>query len=374
MMPIDTRVEGDPVSIRASADWLGRQLSTAVDNAVTGLFAARDEAESGWRGDAGPVFRDRMDTGGRDADALRGDVDRVATAFHAYADGLVTARSGMEQAREIARDGGLHLDGDTILDPGPARAEAPAEAESTGTEDHQARLTTYAQAEEQAAWARNGLDLARATLTNVLGDLRSKPVLVAAGFVNDGIVGALAQKHVSVLKAQGAAMMEESRTAAARYLKAPGGSAEAKALNALSWTRYLESDTWQRSALRAGSKVEARLPLIGLAVTAVDVGYDIKTGKPVGKAIISGTSGLLGAAAAGAALGSVFPGVGTVAGAAIGVVGGMLASGAADAVYDDLSQGTKDAIEDGFAAVGHGLTDAGGAVAHSARKVWDSIF
>jgi uncharacterized protein YukE len=388
-MSIDTRIEGDPASIRASADWLGKSLAAAVDQSVTDLFAVRDEAEAGWQGDAGPAFHGKMDAGGRRANDLRGDVDQVSGAFHSYADDLTTAQSGMERARGIARDGGLELQGDTILDPGagpavpaaPSGTATPEQVQAYNTQvtaynEHQVRLTAYAQANSQAQWARSGIDFAKDALSNVIGDLKSKPLIVAADFANDGIVGALAEKHVSILKAQAAVLKEESETAVARYLKTRGGTAESKALNLASWEKYLEGDQWERSAMRASSKVEARLPIIGLAVTAVDIGYDIKTGKPAGKAIISGVGGALAAAGAGAAIGSMvpIPVAGTVVGALAGLAFGMATSGALDAAYDRLPAGTRDAIEGGFDAIGHGVADAGGAVGHEAKKVWDSIF
>jgi hypothetical protein len=46
-----------------------------------------------------------------------------AGAFNAYADDLTTAQNGMERARGIALAGGLQLQGDMILDPGPAPAQ-----------------------------------------------------------------------------------------------------------------------------------------------------------------------------------------------------------------------------------------------------------
>jgi hypothetical protein len=395
-MSIDTRLDGNPGSIRASADWLGGQLATAVEQSVTDLFAVRDQAETGWQGGAGPAFHAKMDAGGRRASQLRGDVDRAAGAFRAYADDLTTAQSGMDRARSIARAGGLELQGDVILDPGagPAVPVAPSgmatdeqvqsyNSQVTAYNAHQAKLAAYGQAQSQATWARGIADFAKDTVSNVLGDVTSKPLIVAADFANDGIIGALAEKHVSILKAQSQVLKAESETAIARYLKTTGGTAESKALNLAAWEKYLEADKWERSALRAGSKIEARLPIIGLAVTAVDIGYDIKTGKPAGKAIISGLGGALAAAGAGAAIGSLVPVpvVGTVVGAAAGLVVGMVASGALDAAYDRLPQGTRDAIEGGFDAVGHGIADAGGAIGDAgeaigdgAKKVWDSIF
>jgi len=388
-MSIDTRLDGDPGSIRASADWLGKQLSAAVDQTVTDLFAVRDQAETGWRGDAGPAFHGKMDTSGRSVDNLRADVDRVAGAFNSYADDLTTAQAGMDRARGIAIDGGLELQGTTILDPGagptvPAAPPTTATAEQvqgynaqvTAYHTHQTKLTAYAQAQGQATWAREIGDFAKDTLNNVIGDLKAKPVIVAAGFANEGVIGALAAKHVGILKGQAQAFREESETAKARYLKASGGSPEAKALNLESYNKYLEADKWERTAARAGSKIEARLPIIGLAVTAVDIGYDIHTGKPAGKAIISGLGGALAAAGAGAMIGTAIPVpvLGTVAGAVGGLVFGMATSGALDAAYDGLPQGTRDAIEGGFTAVGHGLEDAGDAVGDTAKKVWNSIF
>ncbi|GGL18910.1 hypothetical protein [Mangrovihabitans endophyticus] len=387
-MPIDTRIEGDPSSIRGCADWLGTSLSPAIDSSVTDLFAVRDQAERGWQGDAGPAFHSRMDTGGRDADRLRGDVDKISGAFHSYADDLTTAQAGMERARDIARQGGLTLQGEIIADPGsgPVLPAQPPEmagagqvnaynAQVTTYNEHQAKLAAYAQAETQAGSARNAFSFAKDTLANVLGDLQSKPLIVAAGFASDGIIGGLAHKHVSILKAQAQTLKDESQSLIGHYLKTAGGTAESKALNLAAWDKFLEADKVERGALRAGAKIEARLPVVGLALTAVDIGYDIHTGKPVGKAVISGVGGALAAAGTGAAIGTMVGGpVGTVAGAVIGAGVGMVTSGALDAAYDRLPAGTQAAIEEGFDAIGHGAQEAGEAVGDTAKKVWNSIF
>ena len=108
----------------------------------------------------------------------------------------------------------------------------------------------------------------------------------------------------------------------------------------------------------------------------------IRTGKPVGKAVLSGVGGALAAAGTGAAIGTMFGGpVGTVAGAGVGIVFGMATSGALDAAYDRLPAGTQKAIEDGFRTIGDGVGDAaeavgntGEAAADNAKKVWNSIF
>ena len=387
-MSINTRIEGDPGSIRGSADWLTTSLATAVDQSVTDVFAVRDQAETGWQGDAGPAFHRKMDVGARKANDLRAGIERAAGAFISYADDLTTAQSGMQRSRDIARAGGLQLQGDTILDPGagPAEPTMPAgtataaqvqayTAQVTAFNDHQAKVAAYGQAQAQATWARGIGDFAKDTLSNALSDLKGKPFIVAADFATDGVVGALFQKHVSILREQSRTLAGESDRAIARYLKTPGGTTESKALNLESYAKYLESDEWERNALKISNKVEARLPLVGLAVTAVDIGYDIHTGKPVGKAVISGVGGALAAAGTGALVGGAIAGPpGLILGAGVGVVAGMVTSGALDAAYDRLPQGTRDAIEGGFTAIGHGVGDAGETVGHTAKKVWDSIF
>lgn len=394
-MPIDTHIPGEPSSIRAAATWLRGSLSTAVDQSVTDLFTVRDEAEAGWTGDAGPAFRDNMDSGGRRANELRADTERVARSLNAYADDLTTAQMGMERARDIAREGGLALAGDTILDPGtspplPAMLPAAATADQVQLYDtqvtaynaHLAKVNTYAQAEAQANWAHEVRAFGRDTLNNALDDLRKKPVLVAAGFVNEGVIGGMAARHVSKLRKASEALKTESEAAIKEYLKESGGTPKSKALNDLSWKKFLEADEFERKAARAGSKIGARIPIAGLVITAADIGYDIHTGKPVGKAVISGVGGALAAAGTGALIGTAIGGpVGTVLGASAGIIVGMATSGALDAAYDRLPEGTQKAIEDGFQTIGDGVGDAaeavgdaGEAVTGNAKKVWNSIF
>ena len=319
-MSIDTKIEGDAPNIRTSADWLSKSLAGAVDQSVTDIFAVRDQAKTAWQGDAGPNFHSKMDKGGRNANDLTTHAQTGARAFNSYADDLTTAQAAMDRARGIARDGGLVLDGDTIRDPGAGPAQPPTPANTatadqvqtyntqvTAYDDHQAKLSTYAQAETQANYGRNIIDTAKATLSNALDDLMAKPAIVAADFATDGVVGALAKLHVGILEEQAEALKQESETAIERYLKTPGGTAEAKALNLASYEKYMESDSWARRALSLDNKVEARLPVVGLAITAVDIGYDIHTGKPVAKAIISGAVGFWAATEMGAAIGTAIP-------------------------------------------------------------------
>jgi hypothetical protein len=395
-MSIDTGVDGDPASIRAGADWLRGRLAANVDKCVDDLFAARDEADGAWGGAAGPAFSARMDTAGRRSDALRADAERVAQSFHAYADDLTTAQAGMERARGIARGAGLELAGDTILDPGPGpsvptlptdRAPTPEMVQAhnssvTAYNDHQTKLAAYAQAQTEASHSRGILDAARGIGQNVWDDVRGKAVLNAADFVNGAVVGGLAAKHTSILKGQADELMKESKLAAERYLKAPGGSPEARRLNAESYRRFLDADEYTRRASSVGRRVGSKLPIVGLAITAAGIGYDIHQGKPVGKAVISGVGGALAAAGTGALIGTAIGGpVGTVVGAGAGLVVGLVVSGGLDWGYDQLPDGAKAAIESGVKEAGEAIGDAGEAIGDAgeaigdgAKKVWDSIF
>jgi hypothetical protein len=119
-----------------------------------------------------------------------------------------------------------------------------------------------------------------------------------------------------------------------------------------------------------------KVPVIGYAITAAGVGYDIRHGKPAVKAITGGAAGIggsiLGGMAGGALAGTFgFGPVGTVVGAAIGgVAGGLVASGITDAAYDRLPEGVRDTFDKGQAAVGEALRDAGGEV----EELWHKIF
>jgi uncharacterized protein YukE len=383
-MPIDTHLDGDPASIRAAGDWLGTSLAARIDQCVTDLFAVRDDAARGWQGDAGSSFQTKMDTAGRNANQTRADAERAAQVFNSYADDLTTAQNGMERARQ----GGLELAGDTILDPGAGPAQPAAlsttptidqaqtyNAQMTAYHDHQSKVVAYAQADTQEKWARGIIDFAKETFSNAADDLVDKWPIQIGDFVNDGVIGGATALHTSILKKQAEFLRGESDTAVERYLKTPGGTPESKALNLESYKKFLEADKVELEAENVGRSVEGKLPVVGLALTAVDIGYDIHTGKPVGKAIVSGVGGAWAAMEAGAVAGTFIGGpVGTVAGAVIGIGVGLVVSGGLDALYDQIPAGTQKAIEGGFDAIGHGVADAGEAVGHTASKVWHSIF
>lgn len=355
-MTIETRLDGDPGSIRANADWLRGRLADKLDRSVTDMFAARDDAGSGWQGEAGPAFTSRMDAAGRKSDSLRADVETAAQGFHRYADDLTTAQAGMERARSIARDGGLQLAGTTILEPVPTPDAA----------DYAAKANAFILAKQEADRANAVMDSAKAIAKNVLDDIRSKPLLVAGDFVN-GIVGTSLDAHTSVLRKHSTALLDDAKRLTEHYLKTAGGTPQSKALVDASYKRFLDADSISRRASSLTRRVETKLPVIGAGLTVAGIGYDIHHGKPAGKAIISGVGGAGAAILAGAAIGAPAGPVGILAGAAVGTVAGLVASGALDWGYDQLPEGAKKAIEDGVSEVGNAIGDG-------AKKVWDSLF
>lgn len=93
-----------------------------------------------------------------------------------------------------------------------------------------------------------------------------------------------------------------------------------------------------------------------MGITATGVGYDIRQGKPAGKAVFSGVGGAATAMLAGAAIG------GPVS-AAVGLGVGIVAGVGLDELYEHLPDGVQDGIENGVQAIGDGI-----------KNVWNSVF
>lgn len=372
-MPIDIKIEGDPESIRSAGRWLRSSLSGGVEDCTTQVYRARGDSEGGWQGEAGNAFRGKMTSGGKSADELTADTDRAGQSFEVYADDLQTARSGMQRARQIALDGGLEVTDTQILEPGaaptvPAGAEVTpqmAQAHETALAAHQQKVTAYNAAAGEANRAFGILDAAKGHAQGVWKDFWGKRYFNAADFVN-GTIGQLAARHKSILLKESDRLLEESKLARQRYLRAPGGSPEARMYTQHEFEKANAAEKARARALSVGRRFGSKIPIIGLGITAAGVGYDIHTGKPPGKAIISGAAGALGAAGAGLLVGALVSnpiGWGVVA----GIAGGALVGYGAEKLYDALPDNVTNKIEEGTKAVGN-------AIAGGAKKVWDSIF
>lgn len=108
-MSLDTRVFGDPTSCYACADSLA-DLATGVNDRLKSARDGRAESEFEFRSPAGDAFRttlDRVITGTTEA---ADQIDVIAVALRAFADGLVTARSRMSQAEVTATEAGIPVE------------------------------------------------------------------------------------------------------------------------------------------------------------------------------------------------------------------------------------------------------------------------
>lgn len=424
-MPIDTKIDGDPEGIRGAARWMRGTLSTGIHDCATQIYAARGNSEAEWTGEAGDKFRVKMISGGGKADTLSADADRAGQSMEVFADDLQTALTRMGRAREIAAGGGLTLTATQILDPGPAPA-APGTLPADATPDqaaahqsavdaqsaHARQVDAYAKAQTEASAASSVLDFGKQVAQNVWSDLTGKAAFQAAD-LGTGVAGALAAANASALRGQARALAAHGQTLAQRYVSVgaesrsadiarwlaqrgmgsaddlAGGSTPA-ALRAMQGERLrisgqmhttaMATDTAEAAARRAGgvsrvlnpmlaksTPVLRHVPVVGLAITAAGVGYDIHTGKPAGKAIVSGLAGFGASVAVGAAIGGPV-------GAVVGIGVGLVASGLADAAYDALPDSITKPFEEGVSAVGNAIGDGAEAVADGAKKVWDSIF
>lgn len=424
-MPIDTKIDGDPESIRGAARWMRRTLSAGVRDCTTQIYAARTNSEADWTGDAGDRFRAKMSSGGGKADTLAADADRAGQSMEVFADDLHTALTRMGRARDIAAEGGLTVTATQILDPGPAPADPGTLAADASAEEvsahrsavdaqhvHARQVVAYHDAQTEAGSARSVLDFGKQVAQNVWADLTGKAGFQAAD-LGTGVAGALAAANASALRGQAKALAAYGQTLAQRYVGVgaksrsadvarwlaqrgagsaddlAGGSSPAtlRAMQAerlrISGQMYgnsMTTEAAEAAAKRAGGisrvlnpmlsrsiPILREVPVVGLAVTAAGVGYDIHTGKPPGKAVVSGLAGFGASVAVGAAIGGPV-------GAVVGIGVGLVASGLADAAYDALPDSITQPFEEGVTAVGNAVGDGAGAVADGAKKVWDSIF
>jgi len=383
-VPINVRIEGNPESIRAAARWLTSNLQPALYDCASQLYKCRTNAEAGWQGEASSGFQGKMTIGGQGADTIAADAARLGQSFDQYADGLHTAQAGMQRARDIAVQSGLQVTDTEIFDPGP-EPDIPQALPTDGLaspdmmqahdqavaaqQDYQRKVTAFNQAKEEADRANGILDGVKKTAEDYWKDLSEKRYIHAAEFTN-GVGGDLITLHESILKKESARLLDEAKVAEARYLSSPGGSTEAKLYEEMRLSKTMGAADLDAEAASIGRRLGSKIPIIGWGITAVGIGYDIHEGKPPGKAIFSGVAGTAGAIVVVSMVGGP---VGLAAGA--GVAAGVFVGLGADWVYDHVvPDGVKRKIDEGVAAVGHGIADACEAVGNTAKKIWDSIF
>lgn len=387
-MPIDTKIEGDPESVRGVAHWLRESLGGCVSHAASMIYDARNTADAGWQGEAGEAFRAKMTSGAQKADNLAAAATDCAQKFDEYAAELQRALDDMRRVRDTAAAAGLVVRGDIIEDPGPpplspgpppTGAAATPEAvaahndATTAAANHADLVEAYNSANHAANAGRIVAKLAADMLKNVWNDVTSKWFFVIGDLAN-GAAGTLAAKHSSILMKQSKFLSDEAAKFLERAKTAPAGTPAAQIYRDFDGSRaaaYSADD-----AAKAAATTEAKFGRITLklggALAVAGVAYDIMNGKPVEQAVVSGAVGFGSSVAAGALIGSAIPVpvLGTAAGAVGGAIVGVFASGMVDSLYQNGIGAVGDAIKEGAEVIG----DTGRAIGDLAEDAWDAVF
>lgn len=415
-MPIDTEVKPEPAGIRAVADWLtGR--SDDAHGTGSQVYGARNDSEGSWEGAASDGFRATMTRAAQQIDGLAGDLKETSSALKTHADDVDTVKSRMSQAMEIARGGGLTVNGHVIEDPGPAPADPiplptdkPATPKQQEIHDqatqaqsaHAMKVQKYVEAADVATQARDKLIQSQSTFSKFASGYAEKAPFNIADIAT-GLSGAVAERTSKFRSA--ARAMDPGIERAARYAKgarmSPFAQARADALEierrlakqaelnkavASRTARMVDklpsgvkgflqrtlafgknADDLANPILRGSVRVLNKLPVVGGLITAAGVGYDISEGKDPTTAVASGVGGFVAGSLATAGV--------AAAGGPVGwaVAGGALVSAgvgfAIEEWGDDVVEFAGDAVE----WTGDRLSDAGEWVGETASDVGEAV-
>ncbi|MFF0241860.1 hypothetical protein ACFYRW_16775 [Rhodococcus pyridinivorans] len=307
-MSLDTRVFGDPTSCYACADSL-TALATGVHDRLKVARDGRTESEYEFRSPAGDAFRttlDRIITGTTEA---ADQIDVIAAALRAFADGLVTVRSRMSQAEATAAEAGIPVEfgvgiGDPIdIDPNSydiapqvlrakqiaayeASAGLVAEGRAAETAAHSALAealrgptTILKDAEAQWGWL----------LAHTVGGYIAATVAELSKWGNEAATRGATLARLRELAAEAARIGDPYPEAtAARAVRAFQGGADDAARFAAENSRLLaglgdnkfvqlfgknvDSFLPEGSAL---SKIGSKIPVVGLALTGLQTFHDV---------------------------------------------------------------------------------------------------
>ncbi|MGH3620780.1 MAG: hypothetical protein ACRDQ5_03195, partial [Sciscionella sp.] len=218
-MPIDTKIEGDPESVRASAHWVRDSLASRVTHTASQIYTARNRADAGWRGEAAEGFRDTMTRGADRADEFGSQATTMAQKFDDVAASLHRAQTEMERIRDDASSADLTVDADVIADP-PAAPTAPGPAptgnaatpealeahnEAVAAQNtHHAKVQAYDRAEREAETVRRHWKAAVQEVNKASNEANTNAFFSFTDITAGTTVAAAAAKHSSILMKQSA--------------------------------------------------------------------------------------------------------------------------------------------------------------------------
>lgn len=396
-MAIDTNLDGNPESIRSVANWLRQHMKDSVENAADSVYSARNAADSGWRGETADGFRNKMTTGGRQADEFKTQISTSAQQADTGADQLQRAQKDMQRIRSEASTAGLTVSGKTIHEPGQAPADpgpAPTGDEATPkaihahknavavADEHAAQVKAYKTAEDDANDVHRRWQQQVQSHMSDWQNTKNKAIFTVSGLGISGGTTA-ASIHTSILGKHASALDAES-VKAADHARVIGGTDPEGFYRNLDAAKSMSREAGGVRT-RAGKigKVAGRVSNIGGGALAVGgIAYDITNGKPADQAIVSGGAGFGASVGTGALVGTAIGGpVGTAIGAVGGAAVGAFTSGTIDSLYENgighIGEAAKDGAESVVntgKAIGSLGKDVGESIGSGVKDAWNSIF
>ena len=373
-MSLDTKVDGDPVSIRETAKWLNK-ISGLLGESARLTHQAGAGSEGDWEGRSAESFREVIGRVKPRIAVLADGHDKVKGKLDTYADGLSSVQENMKRARRIAREGGLTVTGYEIQAPTePASpkplGDKPTQAERKRHQEAKKAVAAYdeqAEAYKEAAeivrQARKQEDEAIEILRRGL-KLNSNEWFALGSGLTTGLVGAgfKAYSAKAVNKSSelnNAAKQFERQAATARAEAEKLRNQRISKLNiddqvlkdmrlaglegsADSYTGDAEHsrvksgvyETVGGKLLKAGKVVSGA----GYVLDVVGAVDDVRSGREsVAQAATSTGGSIVAGSLTGAAIGSVIPGPGTLIGAGVGAFVAWGTNKVIDDNWDDLA-------------------------------------
>ncbi|SNR38439.1 hypothetical protein SAMN06265360_104134 [Haloechinothrix alba] len=414
-MGIDTKIDGDPESIWATADWVRDSLADGIEDGASKILSARNDADSGWEGPASENFRGQMTDGGRKADDFAEAARQMARKFEDIGGALKRAQDDMADICNRAASAGLVVDGQTIQPPGSAPPDpGPAPSGNGVTQqerrDHQdavaaqevhaAKVEAYEKAERDAEDVRRSWQQAVDELNDTSNDTSTKAWFTVADIATETMAAASAAYSSHLFDraqfyrndaAQALRHLNRSYTEVV-YNRTAFYDQQDYLNNRKATSASAARDLEERSA-RARAKSQLFVKGGGAALAIGGIAYDIHQGKDPAQAVASGGAGFAASVGAGAAVGAVVGGpVGVAVGTVVGAGVGVFTSGMVDSLWENGVGNVGDAVVDGGKtvaetgqAIGEGLatageqtgdfaSDVGSAVAGGAKDAWDAVF
>lgn len=347
-MSIHADFRGCPEVFFALEQWLRHRVIPSFENSESDLRFACRRIEDNWAGETAEAASQWAKDKSQACGEILREISPVIDMLYDYGTCLDRVQKSAEQIRQEARDTGLTVVGDTIYPPEPH-----------GPDDDQylRRQAIYEDLSYRMEQLRSEEYCERAALESLvpktLGDW-VEAFDVGTSISMASVVGYSTYRGTKWGQEYASALDDGAKALKGRVLADPvafgGGKLANQVLN------DVDAAHFQAQLLRSETGVFKVTPgafkVAGGVFTVVGVGISIKEDIASGEskeqafwsnsiagAVSIGSSAAAstaGAALAGATIGSVFPGVGTVIGAAAGIVVGMAAYYLTDKAVDSL--------------------------------------